>query len=415
MKPIIVFLLIVITGLTADCKDKPRSNVQPANSIEDSTLTAAINQFTFDLYGKLDAKRQANIFFSPFSIATALTMTYGGARGETALEMANALHIANLGERVHPAFCTLLESLPHSLIKDTVNELALANGIWVQQRYPFVPAFLDLVKNDYAAVAEPVDFLDAANREAARLHINKWVEERTRNNIKNLLNEDDLTSLNRAVLCNAIYFYGRWEFPFDTGRTKVDTFTTVSGGKVAVPMMHMRAKRTLRYTEDTTAQILELPYADSLTSLVIILPRKGVSLADVEQKLSAEILQKWTSDWSIPSMEIGISLPRFKIDERYYLKKPLKELGIQRAFDGADFTGISPTKELYISNVIHQAMVEVNEQGTKAVAATAVTLVAYSMPRLIEFSADHPFVFMIRHKSTGAILFMGRVASPTAM
>ena len=363
-------------------------------------------RLAFELYGKLKAENAGrNLFISPFSISTALAMTYAGARGETEKQMMQTLHFSLPQPRLHAAFSGLLADLERS----RGYELAIANRLWGQKGYPFLNEYLKSINAHYKGGFEEVDYAGA--REQSRQTINKWTEDRTRQKIKNLLLPQDITQLTRLVLTNAIYFKGNWASKFDSGKTIQASFRRESGESVSVPLMFQAGP--FRYLGEKEFELLELPYAGDRLSMVVLLPRKGIELAKVEQLLTAENLKSWRS--SMEEMEVRVFLPKFKTTTRFYLNNPLIAMGMPNAFDEnlADFSGIMGKKDLYISKVIHKAFVDVNEEGTEAAAATAVVMSTKSFSRNVEFRADHPFVFTIMDRKSGSILFLGRLMDPT--
>lgn len=369
-------------------------------------LVTGNNTFAIDIYRKL-SEEKGNIFLSPYSISSALAMTYAGARGDTAKEMANTLHFNLPQEELHQSFYNLSKLLD-STGKDY--QLSIANALWGQKGYKFNQEFLDITNRYYGAGFKEVDYIDPNNRENARQMINKWVEDKTNNKIKNLLGPRDLEDRTRLVLTNAIYFKGKWELQFDPKKTKDSPFYISDKDKVNVPMMEQEGE--FNYMEDDEVQVLELPYSGKDLSMVIILPRSGIPLSKIEKELSLKKLQYWISGLSKRSVEVYI--PRFKVEKRFLLNDVLQKLGMVLAFDImlADFSGMTPKPDLYISKVIHQAFVEVNEEGTEAAAATAVIMGAKAVAMKPIFRADRPFIFLIRDKRSGSILFIGRLVEP---
>ncbi|MGA2490549.1 MAG: serpin family protein [Anaerolineales bacterium] len=345
---------------------------------DQASLVAAMQgttEFALDLYRNLRAT-EGNLFFSPYSISAALAMTYAGARADTQTQMAHALHFLPDQKQLHPAFALLAARLEEAGKKGHV-QLSAANTLWPRTGYTFLKEFLNLAKKFYGVQITPVDYDD---EEAARNTINKWVEEKTEGKIKDLIASGVLDSATRLVLVNAIYFKGEWGSQFDPRLTSQAPFMVASGEPVQVPMM--TCKHAFKYTEDSDLQILELRYAgDDLTML---------------------------------ETEVDVYLPRFELSFPFRLDDTLKSMGMVYAFsDQADFSGMDGSQELYLGAVLHKAFVAVEEQGTEAAAATAaiMTLKAISFSP-VAFRADHPFVFLIREKSTGCILFIGRVVNP---
>jgi serpin B len=367
------------------------------------------NTFALDLYAQLAGEKD-NLFFSPFSISTALAMTYAGARGQTATEMAQTLHFPLNQQELHPAFARLLKEMNGKNNKGSL-ELHLANALWGQKGYGFRNEFLEVTKANYGAGLREVGFVQAADE--ARQTINRWVEEQTQNKIKDLIQPGILTPMTRLVLTNAIYFKAAWQYPFSEYATKQEEFQVTPDKKVPVPMMHQ--VKGFNYLDGGTFQLLEMPYQGRQQSMLVFLPKTGDGLAEFEKTLTAKNLESWLGKCS--TQQVTVAFPKFKFTRAFELNKTLSAMGMPLAFsDRADFSGMDGRKDLYISNVIHKAFVDVHEKGTEAAAATAVVVATKSAPPAPkhEFRADHPFVFVIRDHRTGSILFLGRVTNPQA-
>ena len=373
-------------------------------------LAKGNSAFALNLYRKL-AARQGNLFVSPFSISTALAMTYAGARGDTEAQMAQAMRFGPERGQTHSAFKALIEDLNARQEKGSY-ELNVANALWGQEGLGFLEEFLDLTRENYGAGLQEVDF--EGDTEAARQTINEWVEKETNEKIKDLIQRGMLTPATQFVLTNAIYFKGDWMLPFDKERTSDMPFTLAAGGTVQTPMMQQTEE--FRYMEAETFQALELPYAKQELSMIILLPRSTDELADLEQSLTQASLRKWLR--GLNHREVHVYLPRFRATYAVELAETLKEMGMTDAFSlpPADFSGMTGGQDLCISAIIHKAYVDVNEEGTEAAAATAVGMLGgVAMPQEpVVFRADHPFVFLIRDNRSGSILFVGRLADPRA-
>lgn len=385
---------------------KDKKPEPPANPIP-----AANTAFGCDLYVKLRAEK-GNVFFSPFSIETALAMTACGAKGDTLAEMRNTLHLPADADAANAGFKTLLAALngDGKPADKRGFELSVANALWGMTGYPWRKEFLTVTTANYGAGLVEVDFADEP---AARKRINSWVEDHTNKRIKDLIPSGLLDSFTRLVLTNAVYFKGRWAVEFDKKRTKDGPFTLVDGSKKDVPLMWREAD--LKYTETPDFQAVELPYKGDETTMVVLLPKKVDGMEAVEQKLTPDTLGIVAK--GLRHMEVNLTLPRFKAETKYTLNAPLEALGMKDAFDRdrADFTGMHTSREkLYVSKVLHKAFVEVNEEGTEAAAATAVVMKAESArpdePKV--FKADRPFLFLIRHTPTNTVLFAGRYERP---
>ena len=380
------------------------------------------NHFALELYRKL-CGRDGNLFFSPYSISTALAMTYAGARETTAEQMAEALRLPTsakvLADMKAPGEPMTQEEFAEAfgeIAKDLRGrggqekyELRVANALWGQKDYAFLHSFIEQVEAAYAGKLEDVDFVTAA--EKARQTINAWVEKQTNGKIKDLISQGVLDAMTRLVLTNAIYFKGNWATQFKEARTREAPFTLADGGTVQTPMMNQR--ESFGYAETDTLQVLEMPYVGKELSMVILLPKKMSGLGALERQLSAEHLAQWLDP--LAQREVVVSIPKFKMTDKFSLGPVLASMGMPLAFSReADFSGMTGGRDLYISSVIHQAYVDVNEEGTEAAAATAVTmrLTSIGPDRTPIFRADHPFIFMIRDTVSGGILFLGRVMNP---
>lgn len=369
-----------------------------------AALTRGNSRFSFSLYSRLE-ERKGNLFFSPLSVSSALAMTSAGARGETAAEMADVLQFPD-GESLHGAFYSLLEELKTGQAEGV--RLEIANRLWGQTGFTFLKSFRELTETYYGAALAEIDFSDP---ETARKIINRWVEKNTGGLIKDLIGPGVLGPLVRLVLTNAVYFKGEWEEGFDKEATETEDFHLSADRKVAVAMM--RRKGDYGYFENENLKVLELPYRGETFSMIICLPARVDGLKDLEKSLSRSVLEQWLEEQKIQN--VRVFLPRFRLTSRFELANVLAGLGMRLAFSPkADFSGMTGKKDLYISRVIHQAYVDVNEEGTEAAAATAVVmrLTALSPAAEKTFRADHPFLFLIRHNPSGTILFLGRLARP---
>jgi serpin B len=392
----------------------PLVNALPKEPQDDmKTVVGGNSEFAFDLYAKIKddpaiKKAGGNLFFSPYSISTALAMTWAGASGRTAKQMAEVLHFTLPQAQLHKAFGALEKKLNEAGEKGGY-ELNVANALWGQSGYNFLDEFLELTEKSYGARLKEVDFM--TQTEKARQIINAWVEEKTREKIKDLIRPGVLDDLTRLVLTNAIYFKGDWVSQFDKKKTRDEPFKLAKDKEIAVSMMCI--KERFKYRADDNLQILELPYKGEELSMIILLPNQIDGLADMEKSLTIDKLNEWTQ--GLRKQEVVVYLPKFKMTTDFELAEYLKKTGMQDAFSlpPADFSGITGVKDLYISNVIHKAFVAVDEEGTEAAAATAVTMKLTSVPAPPKvFRADHPFIFIIRDNHSESILFMGRVMNP---
>ena len=362
--------------------------------------------FAVDLFRQLRAD-QGNLCFSPYSISTALAITYAGARGETERQMAKALHFTLPQDTLHPAFAELEASLGEAQKKGSV-ELLVAHSLWPQNGLSLRKGFLEVMEANYKTL---VTALDYHRTEEARQTINRWVEDETRDKIKELIQAGVLDPTTVLVLANAIYFKGAWLNPFDKNLTRDEPFHLTATKTITTPMMtHRRLK--CGYYEDTEVQVLDIPYVGKQISMLVILPKQADGIARLEQGLTDTKLRQWANRWGGGDAggAVEVSLPKFRITLFVSLEGALKALGMVDAFGGgADFSGLFGTRGASIDAVLHKAFVEVNEEGTEAAAATAVMMTVSAVP---SFRADHPFLFLIRDRRTGSVLFIGRVLNP---
>ena len=368
------------------------------------------NRFALDLYAQLRADQPGNLFFSPGSLSTALGMTYAGARGDTEPQMAKVLHFTLPQEKLHPAFASLNPTWnPDG--KRRGYRLSVANRLWGQEGFRFLPEFLAITREDYGAELAQVDF--GSQTEQARQRINAWVEEQTQGKIRDLIPSGALNSLSRLVLTNAIYFKGDWTKPFDKGDTKDAPFHVTTRQTFDVPMMYQESR--FPFWAGEFLKILELPYGTGDLSIMVLLPDEIEGLAKLEARLTDDNLTRWLS--GLRREKVRVYLPRFKLTSQFQLASTLKNLGMTLAFlsDEADFSGMDGKQDLFISAVLHKAFVDVNEEGTEAAAATGIVVGATAVLIPKEppvFRADHPFVFLIRDNRTESILFLGRLVNP---
>ncbi len=367
------------------------------------------NQFSLDLYARLK-KTTDNLFFSPYSISTVMAMTCNGARGKTRKEMAQVFHFPNENATLNTTYMNLQQHFEKLEKKGSI-QLNIANAMWCQKGESFLTSFTDTVQRYYGSGLFLVDF--RGNPEGARKRINSWVEKETRNKIKDFFPVGSLSPMSRFVLTNAIYFKGKWEKEFNRANTRSNKFFITGKQFINVPMMYQKSR--FKMLELPDMKIIQLPYAGNDLSMVIFLPGKVDGLAKLEKNLTPDNFEKWMQELKqIRPIHVRVFLPRFTMNSRFSLVQELKALGMPSAFSDADFSGINGKRNLFISDVIHKAFVDVNEEGTEAAAATGVTLALTSvMIRPVpEFRADHPFVFIIMDNQTGSILFMGRLEKP---
>jgi serpin B len=397
-------------------------------------VVQAGNAFATDLYAQLASRDRENLFFSPFSIHTAMAMTLLGARGTTSREMAKVLHLEMKQEGLLEGYDALLAQLsfdPQVSDREGVDpamdrgevtdkeapasQLRLANALWAERRYPFDTNYLERVRRHFRA---RLDTLDFSNRpEPAREVINHWVETQTCNRIKDLIPPGLIDRMTRLVLTNTIYFQGSWEDLFPDHATKDRPFYLLDGDTVQVPQMWQAGD--FDYVETDGMQLLSLPYRGHGLDMVVLLPTVNDGLSALEKRLTIGNLTGWLAGLKHQEV-VEVTLPKWKFESGIMLKEVLRSMGVKQAFlwPGAGFTGMSRTGQLCIDEVIHKALVAVDEKGTEAAAATAAAItigerpLRKEPPKPLTFTADHPFIFLIRHQASGAILFLGRVTNP---
>lgn len=410
------------TGTTPSSQGTPPVTVSPADTTPVSptnpgTIAGADNRFAFDLYGKLAGESGGgNLFFSPYSLSSAFAITYEGAQGTTADEIRSVFHFPGDNATRREGFSTMNAGINNG---DPAYTLRTANALWVEQSAPLLPAFTTTAERYYGARATDLDF--SGSPEDSRLTINAWVANRTEDRIKDLIPAGVINPWTRLVITNAIYFHGNWVMPFDRNETADADFRTAAGKTVKVRMMQRTGDDAVyRYAENKDLQMLSLPYnytTGRQLSMIVLLPRDD-NLTTIETSLNADTLPALQQ--SARPREVKVYFPKFTLKTAYNkLATTLAAMGMPTAFSPlADFSGINGKQDLYISDVIHQAFIDANEEGTEAAAATAVIFGKGSVPEspvpVPVFRADHPFIFIIQDDETGAILFMGRVTDPAA-
>jgi len=420
--------LAILLVLAAGCTTTPAAqagpgavdrNLSPATTItspglSDTSVPEANNRFSASLYRQLSTgDATSNIFFSPFSISSALAITYEGARGTTANEIRSVFFF--------PANQTVMRegyAAENAAINagDAGYTLSTTNALWAEKTYVFLPAYTTTAEKYYGANTTNLDFVNQP--EASRKTINSWVAGQTNDKILDLLPAGAIDPLTRLVITNAVYFKGTWQRQFDINQTADAPFRTPAGTTVMVRMMQQTDEDAIYpYAETADLQMISLPYnttGGNGLSMVILLP-KGDDLSAADPYLDPANLS--ALEQSASSRRVMVYIPEFKIESQYSLKGTLSTMGMPTAFsDAADFSGMDGSRDLYISDVIHKAYIDVNEEGTEAAAATGVVMwakgvVATEKPVPV-FRADHPFLFLIQDNDTGVILFAGRVSSP---
>lgn len=412
MKPRVAVMLALSLALAAGCTrgDGPPPALPPVDPVDEAAAVKSANQFALELYANM-ADEPGNLIYSPFSISTAMGMAHAGARGNTAEQMARTLHFPAKQDNLHAALAGILGKAQKSDAGGL--EVRIANALWLQRGFAVEKPFTDTIKASYGAGPREVDF--KGDGESARQAINRWVADETKEKIKDLLQPGDLTPLTRLVLTNAIYFKGNWAARFAKEDTRQLHFFRTSKDSVPVQMMSQCA--TYPFWENDSLQICAMPYAGKQVSLLVIVPRRADGLPELTKGLTADRIAEWTGKLS--EQRINIYFPRFRSMLRQSLKDRLSKMGMPDAFnpDSADFSGITGREKLHISDAIHEAVIEVNEEGSEAAGATAVIMAAKGPgPIVVEppsFYANRPFLFIIRDNRTGCFLFVGRMSDPT--
>lgn len=402
MKKLVIPILLVLTSLPAIGKDPSA----PAKALAEGN-----NRFALDLYAAL-RDRPGNRLVSPYSVETALAMVHEGARGETAAQMAKVL---GLPDDPAAAYRALAAALVPGTVEEDGKEIAayetrVANRVWVQDGLDLVPAFATAMEGPFGA---PVGRIDFRETEKARAAINGWVAEHTNDRIRDIVPPDLPTPDTLLALANAIWFRAAWAEPFENRWTKEAPFTTAAGAEVAADLMHRNGQYP--YADAGDARLVEIPYRGGETSMVVVLPKAKDGLPALEKGLDAKKLAAWLDRLS--GEAVDLRLPRFSFTADYDLSTVLPGMGMKDAFTAgaADFSGITTKEPLFVGPVLHKAFIAVDEAGTEAAAATVVMMLKGGMPENpVVFTADHPFLFLIRHRATGTILFLGRVTNPTA-
>ncbi|MFA5003475.1 MAG: serpin family protein [Methanolinea sp.] len=376
-------------------------------------VVQANNQFGIDFFSRLasdPAQEGKNIFFSPWSISSALAITYEGARNTTADEIRSVFHFPSSYDTLRQGYMELSNGLNSGNSGVTLNT---ANALWAEKTYQFLPEYITTADQYYGAKTTNLDFV--TKPEESRQIINQWVEEKTKDKIKDLIPEGGIDSSTVLAITNAIYFKGTWVKQFDTAKTIEDTFVLDDGMTIKVPMM-VRTDEDAEYwyTENDDIQVLGMPYSHKKgngLSMLVLLPKEN-DLEAVEASLSVQRLAALNQ--ALTYQRVKVTFPKFKMETTYNLADMLSEMGMSTAFNGADLSGMDGTRSLFIDEVYHKAFVDVNEEGTEAAAATAVVVNRAMAPgeQIPVFRADHPFLFLIQDNDTGNILFMGRMMNP---
>lgn len=420
MKKTVTYLMAVLLIFSSCCKkdkaqvstnENMKEEVWEKDYVEDGDYDIIYenSSFAFELFQQ-NKETTKNILLSPFSISSALAMTYAGAKGETERQMSKTLHFSLSQPQVHEGFRNLMAGIYPSE-EQSGSDLKIANALWVQEKYGFLDNYYKICQKYYGSGFNYMDFKNQP--EKSRVKINDWVEENTNKKIQNLIPENVITDATKLVLTNAIWFKGNWEVPFNKKHSVVSDFYLQDGSSVKADFMNHH-KEAFLYYRDSILEILELPYEGDKYVMKIFLPAEGIKMADFEKQLSFDYFKSKKKLMKAKSMEVF--LPRFGFTYSISLEEQLSAMGMPLAFsDAADFSGMTGKKDLKIDKVIHKAFIEVNEEGTEAAGATAVIMVETTSfnPDKVVFNANRPFLFVIQDKENGSILFIGKLLNPT--
>ena len=407
---------VILLTTVLSCSAEENLSVPEAQPFTDTQavqeLVRGNNEFALDLYEEVcNMLESDNIFFSPYSISSALGMTYAGAEGQTATDMAETLHFTLPVEATNRAFHSLTETLSSGeLVRAESGDpftLSISNGLWVQDDFTLLDEYVAEVTMYYSAAVRNLDFID--DPDGSRETINEWVAESTMDRIQNLIPAGVLNDDTRVVLTNAVYFKASWLKPFHEHFTSDAPFFLNNGSAINVPMMSQTDYFSYIFTEGYSA--VELDYAEGNASMLILLPDGDIE--EFEQDFDSGMME--TIRRRLSSTRVSISMPKFEFSRSMQLSRILRTLGMESAFgSGADFSGFTGSPDLFISEVLHKAFVKVDETGTEAAAATAVVMGITAIPEEpVEMNINRPFLFFILDRESGCILFMGRIMDPS--
>lgn len=414
-----VVLVAVLFGCSSGEIRSSSDRAEPsAGDAELVDLVSGNSTFAFDLYQAL-REQDGNLFYSPYSISLALAMMYAGARGETESQMGDTLRFTLPQADLHPTFNTLDLELASRGGGEQGGDnegfrLSITNSVWGQEGYEFLQEFLDVLAENYGAGVRPTDFREAP--EESRLKINDWVANRTDDRIKDLIPEGAINALTRLVLANAIYFNADWLYPFFYNPVAPRPFHLLDGRDIDVPMM--TEIEQYGYAKGDGYQIVDLPYVSEEVSMTILLPDRG-NFRDFEEAMDTALISRIIDE--IQTTTVNLTMPKFEFESQLSLTDALNTMGMSNAFSGrkADFSGmdgqscVTGNACLFISGVFHKAFVAVDEEGTEAAAATVEIFVLVGVkPSDVRVEVDRPFIFLIRDRATGTILFVGRFEEP---
>jgi serine protease inhibitor len=404
MKKLLQLLTIILLAVACNSQNEPLTALEDAKPIVlrvglEKRVTQD-NEFAFDLFKKtIETSGETNVFVSPLSVSIALGMTWNGANGQTKTEMETTLKMSGLSATdINDYYKIMQTTLP---VIDPTTKLSLANSIWYRTGFQVKSNFLQINTNYFNAEVREIDFAQAWAKDT----INNWCARKTNNLVKNVL--DEIPSNAVMYLINAVYFKGIWRKQFDTKKTFETDFSNEAKQQVKVNMMYQ--KDTFNYVQDDNAQYLDMPYGNKAFSMTVVLPNEGKTTADILNNLTVD---NWKNTLqNMTEQEVDVYMPRFKTSNKFLLNDELKNMGMKLAFEeSADFTNIADD-HLLVSRVIHDTYVEVTEEGTEAAAVTAVEIIKTAMPIIPVFRVNKPFIYIIREKSTGIILFIGKMGN----
>jgi len=406
--PLVSFLSAI--ACVAPLRAQETGDVVLARQVADAN-----NAFGVALYREFAQAEKGNLVFSPFSLSSALALTATGARGQTEKELWHALRLDLSRERVAAGYAAITAEFARATRDPDLIQLTVANALWVQQGYALKPEFLDVAQRQFAAEVTPLDYAQPA---AAAERINAWIATKTAGLIPSLVEPAQFNAMTRLTLCNAVHFKAAWGSEFDESATKPERFTLLDRSRIEVPTM----KRTewFQVAEADGCRLLRLPYAVGAFEFVVVLPKSVDGLRGIDRALDRQRLQHWMERLETAKTQyLALELPKFKTSAQPDCMAALSRFGVKAAFDqaAADLTGISTEPGFSIGDVLQKAVIEVNEQGTEATAASFVACLTLGggeprLPTPKPFKVDHPFLFFIRETRTGAILFMGRIVDP---
>lgn len=401
------FLFIALMVISAFGMTLFSGNPEIPKTTDPKTIAENNNIFMMKAY-RLLTDKDDNIFISPYSITSALAMTYAGAANKTETEMGAALEFSGNNINFHENFGKATNSINEVQKKGDI-QLSIANSLWLADGFKFTDEFLRINKTFYKAELTNLNFADS---ERSRKTINDWVAEKTKDKIKDLIPQGILDALTKLVLTNAVYFKAEWAEQFKKNSTEQSEFFT-SKGTVNADLMHL--KHRYNYMENSELQFIEMPYKGGDASMFVLLPKNKDGLKAIEKKLTYQNITEYTA--LMQKKEVDVFFPKYKMSLSYELRELMGKLGMKAAFSkSADFSKMNGKTDLYISAIIHKTFIAVDEEGTEAAAATAVVMRMKSMPPQDDFAtfrADHPFFYFIKEKTTGTILFAGRVIDPS--